>query len=317
MNCEQVQACLSEYLYGELDFAQEEALEQHLTKCDQCQRTLAREKAWHTVVRADQLDVPLHFLAECRERLGSTLASEGKRKSGRFASWQWKFPWEIPVSGWPVRLALASFLVFIGFSSGRWLDRSSWSGDIAGDGLSTMGLLNGHGAHIRDVQPTDDNRVRIVVDQINERTITGPIRDQHVRRWLLAAARGSSDPGIRVDSVDMLKNHSGDDVREALLYSAQHDANAAVRLTALEGLRKFIDDPAAQQGVRFVLEHDSNSAVRSEAMDVLAPSEQSFEMTPELAGTLEQIMRTGEPDDYVHARCLQLLRQAKASTDVY
>ena len=48
MTCTQVQQNLSLYLYGELDFAAEEAVETHIGGCAFCQLALAREKEWHT-----------------------------------------------------------------------------------------------------------------------------------------------------------------------------------------------------------------------------------------------------------------------------
>ena len=39
MTCQEVQASLSLYLYGELDFAREEHLENHLAECAFCQLT--------------------------------------------------------------------------------------------------------------------------------------------------------------------------------------------------------------------------------------------------------------------------------------
>jgi len=42
MTCHDVQLQLSLYLYGELNFASEEALENHLSECAFCQRALAR-----------------------------------------------------------------------------------------------------------------------------------------------------------------------------------------------------------------------------------------------------------------------------------
>ena len=44
MTCAEVQAALSLYLYGELDFANEEAVESHIDECPFCQLALNREK---------------------------------------------------------------------------------------------------------------------------------------------------------------------------------------------------------------------------------------------------------------------------------
>ena len=110
-----------------------------------------------------------------------------------------------------------------------------------------------------------------------------------------------------MDSVEILNDQNGSDVRDALVYAARHDPNAGVRLKALEGLRRFVDDPATRESLAFVLQHDDNSDVRSQAIDVLAPMAGKVELSPELAGTLQEIVRSEQGDDYVRMRCMQLL----------
>ena len=118
-----------------------------------------------------------------------------------------------------------------------------------------------------------------------------------MRQLLLAAAKDPADPGIRIDSVEMLENQNGTEVRDALLYSAQQDSNAAVRLKALESLRRFVDQPITRAGLKFVLEHDDNPGVRSEAIDILAPSSEKFQFNGQLASTLQDVMRAQQDDD--------------------
>jgi hypothetical protein len=315
MTCPQVQTNLSLYLYGELDFAHEEELEEHLGGCAFCQQALAREKAWHTAVNAERSDVPLELLAECRQSLKSAISSlKSERKSGWL---RWAERLGFSTTRWSAGLALASFLVFIGFTSARWIDRHGVPGGLQAEGTAGMSLLNPSAARIRDIQPGTDNRVRIIFDQVREGEITGRPDEETVRRLLLAATKDPADPGIRVDSVEMLKNQRGTDVRDALLYSAQHDTNAAVRLKALEGLRGFVDDPVTRAGLKSVLEHDDNPGVRSEAIDILAPVNERFPFNGQLASTLQDVIRAQQDDDYVQARCLQVLREMQTSPDVY
>ncbi len=59
MTCHQVQTNLSLFLYGDLDFATEDALEEHLAECPACQLALDREKAWHANLNAERADLPV------------------------------------------------------------------------------------------------------------------------------------------------------------------------------------------------------------------------------------------------------------------
>jgi hypothetical protein len=180
-----------------------------------------------------------------------------------------------------------------------------------------MGVLGTPGAHIRDIQPAENGGVRILVEQVSTREIAGRVDDEDVRKLLLAAMRDPVDPGLRVDSAEILKGQNGTDIRDALIYSVEHDPNAAVRLKALEGLRQFSGDRPTRQALKDVLERDDNPEVRSEAIDVLAPANRPVPFNPDLAATLQQIMRSQREDDYVRLRCMQLLAEMKASLDVY
>ena len=184
-------------------------------------------------------------------------------------------------------------------------------------GLSQAGLLGSGVAHVRDIQASDDHRVRIVVDRVREQEITGSIDDQAIRELLLTAVRNSADPEIRVDSVEMLTGQNGSDVRDALLYSAIHDANPGVRLKALQGLRRFASDGRTRDSLVSVLKNDDNPAVRSEAINILAPATGEIQVTPEFASALQQIIQSEQSDEYVRFRCMQLLSEMKASSEPY
>ncbi len=318
MTCHEVQMNLSLYLYSELDFSKEEELENHVSECALCKRALDREKGWHSALKAEQADVPLDLLSACRSDLKAELSTKKSRVTRpTFPWWRSVGQFAFPASTWSIGLAVASFLVIAGFTAGRWVGENGVPSSLTRGGPMEAGLLDSGAAHVRDIQPSDNDRVRIVIDRVHEQEITGRIDDRAVRQLLLAATRDPSDPGIRVDSVDILKNQNGDDVRDALVYAVQHDPNAGVRLKALEGLRRFIDDPATRQSLASVLEHDENPAVRSQAIDVLAPVTGEVEFSPELAGTLQSVMRSDQGDDYVRMRCMQLLREMNALPDLY
>jgi len=314
MTCHDVQINLSLYLYGELEFAEEEALEQHVGECALCERALEREKTWHSAANAERTDVPLELLADCRRDLRSAVASASAAGQARPAWRRWAESLGFSSPPWSLRLAAASFLVFIGFSAARFIDRNGLP-DGAVIGADAMGVADPATARIRDIEPNGDNRVRIVFDQ--QRAITGPADNDDIRAWLVAATRDQNDPGIRADSVQILNGQAGRDVRDALLNSAQHDLNAAVRLEAVEGLRGFRDDTATQEGLVYVLQHDENAGVRSKAIDVLAPARGTTKITPHIADALEAVMRSGQPDDYVRLRCIELLQQMDTRVDVY
>jgi hypothetical protein len=306
------------YLYGELEFSLEEELEQHLESCALCQLALGREKQWHMGANAVRLDVPLDLLSECRRDLRRQTGSAESEAHFAPQWWErgrnWLVALDFSFTAWSTRLAAASFLVFIGFAGGRWLDRNS---NNLQSGVAEMNIVTPATLRVRDIEPSQDNRVRIVVDEVQQRAIEGRISDNGVRRLLLQATKDPTDPGIRVDSMDLLTTQSGSDVRDALLYSAQHDPNAAVRLKALQGLRRYVSDPVTRETAALVLEHDSNPNVRSEAIDVLVPANGQYDLSPSLAGMLESILRSERESDYIRLRCMQALHENTSAVGVY
>jgi hypothetical protein len=212
-------------------------------------------------------------------------------------------------------LAAASFLLFLGFTAGRYLQATGSPNLVAGP-FTEMGLFPSN-SQIRDIRTGSDNRVRVIVDQVLEREISGSADDAVVRKLLLAATKNSADPGIRVDSVEVLNGQLGGDVRDALLYSVSHDANPAVRLKAVDGLRNFAGDPVTRDTLKYVLQTDADPGVRTEAINVLIPTNQSVQVTPELATALQQVLRSEQENDYVRMRCLQVLQQMNPSLDIY
>jgi hypothetical protein len=301
MKCQKVQLNLSLYLYGELEFRQEEEVEAHLADCALCQAALRREKSWHSSLNGAQLDVPLVLLSECRQNLKFTAENPPALPEKR--TWNWSDLFNVRASAWSAQLAVASFLVFVGFTAGR-----HWS--VSDSPVNESSL-------IRDIEFNADHKVQITLDQVRQRQVSGGVDDSDIRHLLLYAAKTAPDPGIRVDSVELLNGQSGIDVRDALLTAVKLDPNSAVRLKALDGLRQFADDTATRNTLEFVLEHDGSPEVRSQAIDVLIPASQGLSFTPDLIKILQGVSRFQEKDSFVHDRCSQVLQQMRKPAEIY
>ena len=96
--------------------------------------------------------------------------------------------------------------------------------------------------------------MQIVLEETRQRTLSGDMDDDDIRKLLLRAARESSDPGVRVETMDLLKGQpQSQEVRRALLHALRQDANAGVRLKALDGLRPSAGDPDVRRALADVL----------------------------------------------------------------
>ena len=58
------------------------------------------------------------------------------------------------------------------------------------------------------MQPDASGRVQIALDEVRKRVVSGRMEDGNIQRLLLAASRDENNPGLRVESVDILKDHA-------------------------------------------------------------------------------------------------------------
>lgn len=332
MTCQQVQSNLSFYLYGELDFAAEEGVEEHLAGCAFCQLAVQREKSWHASLQSESESVPLQLLAECRQHLSKQVAQESEASSAApkvrrasfsftdlldrlaptgpasvFGSWV--------RSPWPARMATASFLLISGFYLGRWGQHDGQPYlPVRFAPPAQAGLLQPY-ARVREIQPDASGQIRLSVERGEMGQLTGAPNSSEIRQYLLIAARDASDPAIRFDSVETLSGQTSTEVRDALVARVQRDPNAAVRVKALEGLRPFAEDGTVRKTLVFALQHDENPGVRSAAIDLLAPTQPSVEVTPEVIAILRQVLSANPGDEYVRQRSLQVLQSARPTQE--
>jgi hypothetical protein len=308
MNCEQARNQLPLLLYGELAFDEEEALEQHIEACPSCRAEAERERVLHELADAALIEPGGFDLAHCRRRLRTAVSQTRK-----VPLWSRALDWlGLRVAGRPLytaaRLAGAVALLAVGFVGSRYYERSLNGGALA----ELRSRAEPVTARVRYVEPDPAGGVQIVVDETRQRILTGRLEDDAIQRLLLDAARDPADPGLRAESVDILKNRCDTpEVREALLYALEHDENAGVRLKALEGLKSFGRDPETRRSLARVLLNDTNPGVRTQAIDLLVEQRQ-----PDLAGVLQQLLRK-ENNSYVRERSQRTLREMNASTEIF
>ncbi len=315
MNCLEVRQHLSLYLYNELDFNTEEFFEQHLNECPECRATLAEEREWHRALGSEPAEVPLELLSQCREELRDSLDVVREAKPSLWVRCLDSLG--VRSNSWSMRLATASLLICLGFGISQLVERHQLLGpSVAVDTASNMELFNPLRAHVRVIEPSGDDTVHLVVDEVQEHVISGSLNDRRIKELLLAASKDPTDAAIRVDSVSLLKDAAGEDVRAALLDTVEHDSNAGVRLKALEALASFPADANTRRTLISVLSHDQNPDVRTQAIDLLAPPHSNAQLSPQLANALETLMRS-DPDQYIRMRCRQALQSPGAAVQVY
>jgi hypothetical protein len=150
------------------------------------------------------------------------------------------------------------------------------------------------------------------VDEVQRRVVSGTLQDPRIQALLLSAVREEANPGVRVESIGVLKDSADSEVvRKALIDAVSHDPNAGVRLKALEGLKQYAGDAAVRKTLANVLLKDDNAGVRGQAIDLLTTHHDDS-----IVGVLQDVMQK-EDDSYIRTRCRNLLEAMRASVGTY
>jgi hypothetical protein len=310
MNCQWISIAIPLYFYGELPPEAEEQLEEHLAGCDSCRREMERQRTLAAALDEREMAVPDELLAQCRQDLmGAVGRNQSPAGSATEApAWQsLRQAWSSLVAGlWGLRQPIGAVaLVALGYFAAQIAGSAPRSGRPEG-GLDPVV------ARVRSVQPDTLGGVRIALDETRPRVVSGRLDDSNIQRLLMTAARDENNAAIRVESMDLLKDHAGSaDVRAALLNAVANDQNPGVRLKALEGLKSFVSDAQVRKTLAQVLLKDENPGVRIHAIDMLTASRDGSTV-----GVLQNLVER-ENNSYVRLRCEKALQDMNASIGTF
>jgi len=264
-------------VYGELADDARHELEQHVARCTDCAAELKAEQDFHALLAQDRAeDPPPNLVAASRMRLQEALETA---KQGSVWSRLTFDPgiWLRQVRFSP---ALASAILILGFAGGvtatykLYGSRSANSAAVTTtsnpSAVPSEASITGISSI---VQQPGTNQISIKYNTLSTQEAQGSLNDEKIQQLLLYAARNNYNTGVRVDSVDLLAQRSGDmQVREALIYALQNDTNPGVRLKSLSALGNYVkDDTNVRDAVLRALVNDNNSGVRIEALRLIEP----------------------------------------------
>jgi hypothetical protein len=310
MTCDSVLKLIPLYFYGELTAAEEESVEQHLHGCAACAREMERQRALSGILDRRQAEIPPGLLQECRTDLMAGIQGGAGAMDRPTAS-----PWRLFLdalsqsfgNSFRYREAAGALaLLTIGFFAARVTTKSPGT-ELAVAPMPSDQVF----ATVRSVQPNPSGGVQISFDETRRRVVSGAMDDQNIRRLLLTAAR-EDNPAVRVESVDVLKNHSSSsEVRDALLNAVAQDPNPGVRLKAVEGLKPLAGEPDVRKVLAQVLLGDDNSAVRMQVVDLLVEHRDDA-----IVGVLQDLMQK-ENNSYVRLKSEKALKEMNASVGTF
>jgi hypothetical protein len=305
MKCVEIVEQFSFYVYGEVSPEMEERIESHLAACAECAREFARHRTMFEILNRREAPADGNesaLLVECRMDLRRQLATESSTRPA--VNWlerlrgltQFHIPMKVPVG------AMALFA--LGWFGARYTP-AKFGGVQAGLGQPMF-------SNVQSVQYGGTGKVQIAVDDVQRRVVTGGIEDPRIQQLLLDAVREESNPGVRVESIGILRNSAdSEQVRGALIDALSHDPDAGVRLKALEGLKPYAGDETVRKTLANVLLKDDNPGVRVQAIDLLTTHHDDS-----IVGVLQDVMQK-EDDGYIRTRTRDLLQTMKASVGTY
>ncbi len=292
------------YAYGELPPEQEELFEQHLSACTDCTAALGAYRRVMSALDEVSMEPAPNLLSECRYGLRAAL--EAEQRAG--------VPSRIVSGGWWTQQFHSLMHSSIGFRVPVGAMALIAVGFFAAKVAPDLGARTAQASltNVHSVQADASGNIQIGVDDTQRKTISGSITDPKIRKLLIDASQDAGDAGVRVESVDMLKDYCAMvDVRNALMDRLLKDPNPGVRMKAIEGLKRFGSDPNVRKTLATVLAKDANPGVRMQAIDLLTAQQDTS-----LVGLLQTLMQK-EDNSYVRLKMRGALEDMRASVGTF
>jgi hypothetical protein len=272
MKCEWVRENITLHVYGELADDARHELEQHVARCGECAAELKSAEEFHALLAGNRAEEPSpNLLAASRMRLQEAL------ETAEQGGWLQRLAFDPAIWLRQVKFspALASAILILGFAGGvetayKVFDRQGFNAVSSAAVAPAEASITG----IRSItQEPGSKNINIKYDTVSTQQAEGSMNDQRIQQLLLFAAQNNYNPGVRMDSVDLLTQRPNVlQVRDALIYALRYDSNPGVRLKALNGLGKFVkDDVRVRDVVLEALVNDSCPGVRTEALKLIDP----------------------------------------------
>ncbi len=303
MNCDWVRENIALYLYEELADDARHELEGHIERCAECAVELNSMRAFQgTMSELPQLEVNPNLLASARIQFSRVLETEPKRRG-----WRWTLDPMAMIRQFRFSPALAAVIFMVGFGGGLGT-MYRMNATLHGGALSVEQQQEASIAGIRNIiQEPGTDRVRIDYERALPETVQGSVNDPQIQALLVMASRSTANSGLRINSVDLLRQKPDDPaVRESLIYSLRSDSNPGVRLKAEEALAPMVkQDIRVRNAMLESLLNDNNPGVRAGALKALeaVPNDTSVKQA------LTQLAKE-DPNEFVRQESSRVLAQA-------
>jgi hypothetical protein len=318
MDCKEFEKNLQLYIYEELRSDDRTSFDRHLQSCPACQQEAAAARAFHLLMNQRiGVEPGAETLARLRAALDESLDREeqGWQSLVRSIGRGWT---DLPAWIHPSRAVAVLTLVLFGFGLG-WMLRPRLRPaarriqSVVGPAVAYAGADLGHINAISQVDPNPKTgQVKITLNAERRVRLEGSLDDPRIRQVLVYAVKSYDNPGIRLDTLNALKNGSHNPaVQDALLYALLHDPNAGVRLEALKTVQQMGWNAEVREALLQAVRRDSNPGVRVSAINELANhavKDHDRQLMPVLKG-----LASGDSNIYVRLKALAAVEQLEQS----
>jgi hypothetical protein len=298
MKCESARDCIVLLNYGELPDELAGGLEQHLTECEGCRAELEAVRFFEEhLALLPVLEPTPNLLAQSRMRLDDAL--DMIPPHGFFTRLRVNFyRWYGHVQSAP---ALATLLLGMGFLAGNFTLRYQVAHTPKPQGVVTTEQPGVIGNVTGIVQTPNSELVQVKYNRVVPETMEGSLDSPEIRNLLMVGTNAAATDGVRKDSVSLLVNEckaehgcqptpDGKGIRHALMVSLRYDQDAGVRMTALEGLQRYVgQDQHVRDAVLEAVMHDPDAGIRRTAIGLLEPVQSD--------SSVRQVLRTVSTQD--------------------
>ena len=319
MQCDAAQESIVLLHYGELPEELALALERHVGDCPRCRDEMLATGALLDLADALPMVEPSpNFLTQSRMQLDEALDRVGQR--GPIEQLRTHLlRWMGTVQRAP---ALATLLLGAGFLGGTFVNRyeAARAPKLPAPVILTD-ATHGVIANVSGIVQTPNSElVQVKYNRVVPESVEGSLDDPQIRQLLMLGMKAGTNTEVRTDSVALLANEcreghrcadgaTGDEaarLRGALMVSLRYDKDPSVRLKALAGLERYVDqDQRVRDAMLEALMHDSSATVRKRAISMLEPVHSD--------SSVRQVLRTVSTQDesaYIRDASYQALQSA-------
>ncbi len=256
-------------LWGELGPGRKQQLDEHLASCPACRVASERMKRLQKLIsEPPPVAIDETLLLEARRNLHNQLM---KRDISRQALVDRlrdllspRVRWSLVATGAFAAGCVATAIVLSSFRPQNSVTPAVERGDVqAGETRY---------ANVRFIgTDPSSGEVDFAFDAVRPVRMKGRIDDDQIQRILTHALLTEENPGVRLQSVNVLSGQKTPDreVKLALITALKEDENPGVRKEALNALRNYPMDEEIKAGLLYVLTHEHNAALRIAAIDAL------------------------------------------------